>query len=112
MARHSRAEWARWVKEWRRSGESARVFAEARGLRPGTLGWWSSRLRGGAQRPRKGSALELVPVTIEDAPASSDSSCAWEVLLPGGYVLRVFRDLDPTAWPALVSAIAQLPPRG
>ncbi len=44
MTRATRSEWAERVRQWRASGEPARLFAERAGLNPGTLVRWSSRL--------------------------------------------------------------------
>jgi hypothetical protein len=46
MARKRRTEawWRDAVARWRRSGKTAREFAEREGYSPKTLRWWSSRL--------------------------------------------------------------------
>ena len=44
MVRRTRDEWSKLVEEYRRSGESAAVFASRRRLNARTLAWWSSRL--------------------------------------------------------------------
>jgi len=36
--------WARLVKRWRRSGQSAREFAQNAGVNAGTLAYWAWRL--------------------------------------------------------------------
>ncbi len=36
--------WRRHVAGWRRSGQTARIYAAVHGLSAGTLKWWSSRL--------------------------------------------------------------------
>lgn len=38
-------EWSRHVRSWRQSGESAREYCERRGLKVGSLRYWSSRIR-------------------------------------------------------------------
>jgi hypothetical protein len=45
MTRATRSEWAERVRRWRASGASARTFAEAEGINPRTLQWWSSALK-------------------------------------------------------------------
>ena len=43
--RRSREDWKSLVAEYRRSGLSAAEFARRRGLKVGTLRWWSSQLQ-------------------------------------------------------------------
>ncbi len=43
--RRSREGWKLRVAEYRRSGLSVAEFARRRGLKVGTLRWWSSQLR-------------------------------------------------------------------
>lgn len=61
----SRAEWKQGVAEWKRNGQTAEVFAAARGLNPRTLLWWSSTLRLPAARRAERAAdisfAQLVP---------------------------------------------------
>lgn len=45
IARTAAVRWARLVAEQRRSGQSVRDFAAARGVKPGTLSWWRWNLR-------------------------------------------------------------------
>jgi|SRR5664279_180087 len=43
--RRSRAEWAKDIGEWRESGGTAKAYATARGLNPGTFAWWIRQLQ-------------------------------------------------------------------
>jgi len=43
--RRSRAEWAKDIGEWRKSGGTAKAYATARGLNPGTFAWWIRQLQ-------------------------------------------------------------------
>jgi transposase len=45
MTEATEAKWADRVREWKSSGESADEYAARLGVKPGTLRWWSSRLR-------------------------------------------------------------------
>jgi hypothetical protein len=40
----SRAEWARHLESWRRSGETATRYCEEHGLKLGSLRYWSGRI--------------------------------------------------------------------
>lgn len=82
-----RAAWAERVQRWRRSGRTAREFAESIGVKPATLAYWAWRLRreeGDAQpRPRRrrrangaGAEPPFVEVIV-DGPAA------------GGFVLEL-----------------------
>lgn len=41
----TRDRWARLVRRWRRSGRTARQFAESAGVNAGTLAYWAWRLK-------------------------------------------------------------------
>jgi transposase len=41
----TRDRWAGLVKRWRRSGQTAREFAESAGVKAGTLSYWAWRLK-------------------------------------------------------------------
>ncbi len=43
--RRRRGEWESLVAELEASGAGLRQFAQARGLHPGTLGWWRAQFR-------------------------------------------------------------------
>jgi transposase len=53
----ARERWAGLVKRWRRSGQTAREFADSAGVNAGTLAHWAWRLKregkGGNERPVK-----------------------------------------------------------
>jgi transposase len=52
----ARDRWAGLVRRWRRSGQSAREFAERAGLNAGTLAYWAWRLnreRAAARAPKR-----------------------------------------------------------
>jgi hypothetical protein len=60
----SRAEWQRRVTQWKKSGQTAEVFAARQGLNPGTLRWWSSAL----QRPAaRGAPIGFARLVAADA---------------------------------------------
>jgi hypothetical protein len=43
--RRSRAEWAKDIGEWQKSGSTAKAYATAKGLNPGTFAWWIRQLQ-------------------------------------------------------------------
>jgi transposase len=49
----TRIEWASRVRRWRRSGLTAREFAEREGYNARTLSWWASALRDETSGPAK-----------------------------------------------------------
>lgn len=83
--RRSAGEWSRLIELWRRSGESAKVFAASRKLSARTLTWWKWNLSN-----LKSEALRLVPLEITpEQNSNEDSSGAWEITSAAGHVLRV-----------------------
>ena len=76
MGRESREVWEKRVARWRESGLSAREFAAEVGIKAGTLGWWSSRLRQGGpgegatgpHRPRKERTARTAPAASTAPP--------------------------------------------
>jgi transposase len=108
----SRAEqWRIRVRSWKRSGLTARQFAEIEGLSAGTLRWWSSRLRskGAASsrartttqvapatmpRPTEVALVQVVPTPAQRVADSGASDTPIEVVL-GDVVVRVRRGFDP-----------------
>ncbi len=67
----TRAEWARRVARWEKSGLSRSEFAEREGVKVTTLGWWRSALRRAAAKtstalvPQAMSFVEIAPVAAE-----------------------------------------------
>jgi transposase len=72
MGRESREVWEKRVARWRESGLSAREFAAEVGIKAGTLGWWSSRLRQGEPgEAATGPHRRLKERTERTAPAAA-----------------------------------------
>ena len=102
--------WRRIVEEWRQSGLSAREFAEGRGVSAGMIYAWSSRL--GKQGTASGTGTQpatpkFLPVAIIDqAPAApQERSCALEVVLPHGEIIRVSPGADLAHLGRVVAAL-------
>jgi hypothetical protein len=76
------------------SGESAREFAESRGVNPRTLQWWRWRLRIDAKEDRTPSP-RFVPVTVEGwVDPEPVARGIVEAALPNGVTLRFEHRLD------------------
>jgi hypothetical protein len=95
--RASREEWVRRVASWRRSGETANVFAARYGWNPGNLRWWSSE-----ERRSRGDSVAFVEVTA--AEPLRTKSCI-DVLLANGRRLRVRGDVDAETVARLARAL-------
>lgn len=94
------------VRAWRRSGQSARVFAAEHGISQTTLFKWAQRERDatvGLARAEVG-LVEVVPV---GASASEADGWWWEVETRGG-VVRGRSVLDAQAFSAIVSALGKV----
>lgn len=106
--RASAAEWAKRVRGWRTSGESAAVYAERHGWNAATLTWWASRA-GRAKTPAD-RAVEFVRVVErrEDAavtPEERPHAGVIEVQLGRGRSIRVVRGVDVELLRAVVEAL-------
>jgi transposase len=106
----SRADWKKRVAEWKRSGLTAGVFADQRGLNPRTLLWWSSTLRRPAARvaDRAAEVGFARVVTVDHgapAPAPSVEPAALEIVLTSGRVVRVRRGFDVAVLREVLSAL-------
>jgi len=100
-ARRSAAEWAEEVAAWRRSGQSARGYALARGISASTLAWWASRgdtghagsvtaLPHSARGPQGGAGrLKFLPVNVMGPAEVETPRVEAEILLVGGRRVRV-----------------------
>ena len=64
MKNSTEAKWRRLVSEQERSGQTAKAFAESRGVSLCTLYWWRSRLS--RQPPATPSAPALVHIAVRD----------------------------------------------
>lgn len=93
----NRATWTERVREWKRSGLTASVFAEREGLNVGTLRWWSSRLA----RVSTTSARPPVVEVVIDARASS----ALEVVLASGARVAVPAGFDEATLRRLLAVL-------
>lgn len=101
--RRTAAEYRHLVREHRRSGLSARAFAEAHGINPATFGWWRSELRR-RSRASSGPGQELIPVQVlESAPVPT--TAGFEVRLATGDAVFVPTHFDELSLARLLAAL-------
>jgi hypothetical protein len=98
------------VKAWKKSGETAAVFAASRGVASQTLTWWKWRLSHRADLPHVDEAdecdeMRLVAVQVEPARARAEATAAWELLTARGDVLRVYAGTVSSELVAVVQAL-------
>jgi hypothetical protein len=108
LVRRTRAEWRRLVNQWRRSGSTARVFAEKHDVEPHTLSWWKWHLKSkpppAARARPKGDLVRLMRVDVAETPATRDD-IAWELTSASGERLRVRGSIAPADLRAVLSAL-------
>lgn len=113
--RSSRREWSRRVSEWRRSGKTSKEYAAEKGVNPGTLLWWSTKLKAGrnggvprrvkrGQKRRRGRGGQLEPVRfVELSDVVVDDR--FELELGSGRRLRIPRGFDAEALDWLLAVL-------
>lgn len=106
--RRRRADWVVLVERYRASGLDRETFSTREGVKPGTLGWWVSRLRRGTDTkegraspmavPRSASFIPVRVVVASTPPSSpvaavgvdpAQTGARVELVLSHGAVLRV-----------------------
>ena len=92
----TRADWAKRVEQWERSGLGAAAFAARQGLDRKQLSWWRWKLRS-ALPSSLPAPLEFLPVHIVERTKPADvAASAIEIALPNGRVVRVSAGFDPS----------------
>lgn len=104
----TRAEWAKRVDRWQKSGLSAEDFAKRAGIeRPKQLVWWRWKLRSSPPSP---PPIQFLPVRVVDAApplvSASSAAPAIEVVLPNGRVVRVPPGFEPAMLESVLSIAA------
>jgi hypothetical protein len=84
-------QWRRIVTEFEASGQSARAFAEARGLTASALGYWRRRIARDQQPSAPSSALAVSFVEVRSEPTPS---ARYEVALGNGRSVFVGAQFD------------------
>ena len=105
----ARDRWAGLVRRWRRSGQSAREFAESAGVNAGTLAYWAWRLkrepaRAGDRKVRRRSRtvraaaqdtsfVELIVDRPDDGGFLLETGDGRRLRIPAGFDADVLRRL-------------------
>jgi hypothetical protein len=110
----TRAEWTKWIEQWKRSGLGAAEFARREGLKPKQFYWWCRQL---CAYPPSAAEPRFQPVPAAAVSPSAASSAtpapAWiEIALPNGGVLRVLPRIDAGTLACVVTVAAELSARG
>jgi transposase len=105
--RRTRIWWQAAVARWKRSGLSAREFAEREDVSARTLAWWSSTLRRATRVSRGQSQLvPLAPIEIEvPRIANTISRISHVEIAVSGVIVRVEVGTDVHYVGALVAAL-------
>ncbi len=61
-SRRTASQWQSLIAQWQSSGMTQRAFAEAHGIKAGTLAWWKWKL---GQQVRQPSPTEFVEVIVQ-----------------------------------------------
>ena len=86
----TRAEWAKRVRRWERSGLPLREFAEREGLSARSLGWWRWRLaKDGEVRATVVEEAAAPALSFVRLEAEAQPTAMLEVVLKNGRVVRV-----------------------
>jgi hypothetical protein len=91
---HRRSTMLDLARQWRASGQKARMFAAEHGITPWTLYYWAKRLarqERPTRRRQRSRRVSLAPVHVL---ASNGSGTDLEVLLAGGDRVRVPTDVS------------------
>ena len=119
--RLSAARWAELVSAWEASGQSARAYAEQRGVSESSLRWWKGELARRARRePARRSpgpgrhrdrAVVLARVVRTGAHESAlgTASSSSVVLAVGQVQILVRREFDAQFLRAVVQALSERP---
>lgn len=104
----SKAERKALLREWSRSGKSAREFCEGRGVSEQQIYFWARSARAGDRGPTgRVRLIEAIPIGTKPlSPARTDAfdqRWAWELVGPGA-VLRG-SDLDASMLLVLMAAV-------
>jgi hypothetical protein len=88
------------LAEWRGSGLTQRAFAKRKGIAPGTMSWWASRLR----REKRAKAA-LVPVHVIDEGRPVAGAEGFRLELAQGRVVHVPSSFDAAALRRLLTVL-------
>lgn len=105
--RSRREQWEERVEQWRRSGVSAKRFAESIGVKVGTLTHWAWQLGREQRKQRKPGAASTLKsaalVEIVSRPRSHDDR--FELILGNGRRVRIAASFDAPALQRLLAVL-------
>lgn len=93
-ARDRRAEWARRVRQWERSGKAAAAFSADIGVNPKTFAYWRWKLRQGAEPSTRRRAKPVAPVASFVEVRAGVANTGLVLELTGGRRVIVPRGFD------------------
>ena len=113
----ARDRWAGRVGRWRRSGLTAREFAESAGINAGTLAYWAWRLkREGAEaegrqvkRGRRSSTAAVQGASFVELMVDRQEDARFLLELGDGRRLRIPAAFDADALKRLLTALREAP---
>jgi len=113
MTSSAGTEWVGHVEAWRTSGESAGDFCAQRGLKVGSLRYWSGRLRRESSEALD-AAFEASPVRLakvcrtgrSGGQGTSKGTAPTIRLESGGVQVEVSRDFDPVTLSRVLDVLA------
>ncbi|UEM18684.1 hypothetical protein JL100_016360 [Skermanella mucosa] len=104
--------WRDHVAGWKGSDLSLRLYSERHGLKAGTLGYWNSRLKARAADaqacsagPEAGATFLAVQVADPAVSVPEPRNERIELVLPGGYVVRIGRGFDTVTLDRLLDVV-------
>jgi hypothetical protein len=97
--KHDRKFWSEHVEAWHRSELTQEAYCRRHHLRKGTLGYWSSTLRGSGI-----AATQLVEVGRTEVKPQCPS-CPIELAVGGRYLLRLWPGMDTAQLGELLSVL-------
>jgi transposase len=107
----ARGRWSRLVRRWRRSGQTAREFAGATGIKASTLSYWAWRLKReaegkkGRRAERRESKVQAHRGDFVELIAGPFEERRFEIELVDGRRLRVPREFEAAAVERLLAVI-------
>jgi transposase len=102
---HTRKQWSRLVRRWRRSGRTARQFAASAGVNPATLSHWAWRLGREEKLQETHAAPQAVAASFLELVGASPGDSRFELELGNGRRLRIPEGFDAGALKRLLEVV-------
>lgn len=103
MTDATEAKWAERIEGWKSSNQSAEEYSAQLGVKPGTLRWWSSRLRRGVRGA--GGAASARGVRMVRVVARARQGTDSLMVRVGAAQVEVRAGFDPALLRELVEAL-------